>query len=450
MSQIYKIRKGLDIVLKGPAVKELTDKMQSGLFAVKPSDFRGVVPRLLVKEGDAVKAGTPLFADKDRESIRFAAPVSGVVKAVNRGERRVILEVVVESDGRNVSESFPVADPLGLSAEEVTTRLLEGGLWPVLRQRPFDVVADPAAKPKAIFISAFDTAPLAADPDFVMAGSEQDFQTGLNALSKLTTGKVHVNIDEKRNTLPMWSSLRQVQVNRFSGPHPAGNISVQVQRIDPINKGEVIWYVTPQHVGAIGRLFAAGVHDTVRKVAVTGSEVQHPAYVKVIAGAQVQTLTLGNLTEEKKRFISGNPLTGTQVAKDGFLGFYDSQLTVLPEGDQPEFLGWALPGFDKYSVSRSFWSWLRPGHPWSLNTNLHGGHRPFVITGLYERVFPLNIYPMQLLKSILAEDVEMMEKLGIYEVAEEDFALCEFVDPSKTEMQALVRKGMDLMMKELS
>lgn len=450
MSQIYKIRKGLDIVLKGPATKELTDGLKPGLYGLKPADFRGLVPRLLVKEGDVVKAGTPLFADKDREVIRFVSPVSGTVKAVNRGERRVILEVVVESDGRQESETFPVADPLSLSAEEIKERLLQGGLWPALRQRPFDVVANPETQPKAIFISAFDTAPLAADTDFVTAGSEADFQTGLNALTKLTSGKVHVNIDEKRNTLPVWTSLKQVQVNRFSGPHPAGNISVQVQRIDPINKGEVIWYVTPQHVIAIGKLFSAGVYDAVRKVAVTGSEVKHPAYVKVFAGAQVQALTGGNLTEEKKRFISGNPLTGMRIPADGFLGFYDTQLTVLPEGDQPEFLGWALPGFDKYSVSRSFWSWLRPGRPWTLDTNLHGGHRPFVITGLYEKVFPLNIYPMQLLKAILAEDVEMMEKLGIYEVAEEDFALCEFVDPSKTEMQALVRKGMDLMMKELS
>jgi Na+-transporting NADH:ubiquinone oxidoreductase subunit A len=259
-----------------------------------------------------------------------------------------------------------------------------------------------------------------------------------------------MNIHEKLNTSGNYNQLQHVQVNRFSGPHPAGNISVQVQRIDPINKGEVIWYVNPQHVVAIGKLFATGRYDAARIMAVVGSEIRKPGYVKSLAGARVISLTEGNLTDVKKRFISGNPLTGTLIGSDGFTGFYDSQLTVLPEGDQPEFFGWALPGFDKYSFSRSFWSWLRPNHSWVMNTNLHGGHRPFVITGIYEKVFPLNIYPMQLLKAILAEDVEMMEKLGIYEVAEEDFALCEFICPSKTEMQALVRQGIELMMKEMS
>ena len=443
MSQIYKIRKGLDIVLKGSAEKEIADKVKTGLYALKPGDFKGLVPRLQVKEGEAVKAGTPLFCDKDREAIRFVSPVSGTVKAINRGERRVILEVVVESDGLEHFENFPVQDPLQMKAEDIKETLLQSGLWPAIRQRPFDVVARPDSTPKAIFVSAFDTAPLAGDADFIIRNTEGDFQTGLNALSMLTTGPVHVNIHEKLNTSSIYNQLQLVQVNRFSGPHPTGNISVQVQRIDPINKGEVIWYVNPQHVVAIGKLFATGRYDAARIMAVVGSEIRKPGYVKSLAGARVISLTEGNLTDVKKRFISGNPLTGTLIGSDGYTGFYDSQLTVLPEGDQPEFFGWALPGFDKYSFSRSFWSWLRPGHSWVMNTNLHGGHRPFVITGIYEKVFPMNIYPMQLLKAILAEDVDMMEKLGIYEVAEEDFALCEFICPSKTEMQALVRKVLD-------
>jgi Na+-transporting NADH:ubiquinone oxidoreductase subunit A len=450
MSQTYKIKKGLDIILKGTAEKGISDHVKPGLYALKPSDFRGLVPRLVVKEGDAVKAGTPLFVDKNREAVCFTSPVSGTVKAINRGERRVILEVVVESDGQSQHESFTTGDPLQLDSLSVKTTLLSSGLWPAIRQRPYNTIANPEDKPKAIFISAFDSAPLAPDTDFVLVGSEKDFQTGLNALSRLTAGRVHVNIHEKQNRLSLYEGLQNAVVSRFSGPHPAGNISVQVQRIDPINKGEVVWHVIPQHVTAIGRLFTTGKYDISSILAVTGSEVLRPGYVKTLTGARVQSIVEGNLSPIHKRFISGNPLTGTRVEAEGYTGFYDTQITVIPEGDEPEFLGWALPGFDKYSFSRSFWSWLRPRNAWVLNTNLHGGNRPFVITGIYEKVFPMNIYPMQLLKSILAEDVEMMEKLGIYEVVEEDFALCEFICPSKTEMQSIVGKGIDLMMKEMS
>lgn len=450
MSQTHKINKGLDIILKGTAEKVISDHVKPGLFALKPADFRGLVPRLLVKEGDEVKAGTPLFVDKNREGICFTSSVSGTVKAINRGERRVILEVVVENSGPLQYESFTTGDPLHLPVELIRKTLLTSGMWPAIRQRPYNIIANPDANPKAIFISAFDSAPLASDADFVLRDSEKEFQTGLNALSRLTTGKVHVNIHEKHNLPAHYDTLQNIQVNRFSGPHPAGNISVQVQRIDPINKGEVVWHVLPHHVTAIGRLFATGKYDVTTILAVTGSEVLKPGYVKTLAGACVKSLVEGNLTTMHNRFISGNPLTGTRIEAEGYTGFYDTQITVLPEGDEPEFLGWALPGFDKYSFSRSFWSWLNPRRAWVLNTNLHGGNRPFVITGIYEKVFPLDIYPMQLLKAILAEDVEMMEKLGIYEVDEEDFALCEFICPSKTEMQSLVRKGLDLMMKEMS
>lgn len=450
MPKVYKIRKGLTINLAGKAEKFFGKTNPSELYALKPGDFHGLVPKLEVKEGTTVKAGTTLFVDKNQPEVRFTSPVSGRVVSVNRGERRVILEVVVKADGANEYETFRVGDPLQMSREEIIENLLLSGLWPAIRQRPYNVVAHPMDTPKSVFVSAFDTAPLAPDYDFLVQGAEADFQTGINALSRLTAGKVHVNVTDEYPASPAFTRVQQAQTNYFRGPHPSGNVSVQIQRLDPINKGEKIWVVGPQDVITIGRLFSKGIYDASKLVALTGSEVIQPRYYKIISGASIRSLVDGNVQPTPQRFISGNPLTGTRVAHSGFLGFYDAQVTVLPEGDYYEFLGWALPGFGKYSFSRSFWSWLSPDRSYRIDTNLHGGHRAFVLTGIYESVFPFNIYPMQLLKAILAEDVDQMERLGIYEVVEEDFALCEFVCPSKTEMQVLVRKGLDLMKQEMS
>lgn len=450
MPKVYKIRKGLTINLAGKAEKFFGKTNPSELYALKPGDFHGLVPKLEVKEGTTVKAGTTLFVDKNQPEVRFTSPVSGRVVSVNRGERRVILEVVVKADGANEYETFRVGDPLQMSREEIIENLLLSGLWPAIRQRPYNVVAHPMDTPKSVFVSAFDTAPLAPDYDFLVQGAEADFQTGINALSRLTAGKVHVNVTDEYPASPAFTRVQQAQTNYFRGPHPSGNVSVQIQRLDPINKGEKIWVVGPQDVITIGRLFSKGIYDASKLVALTGSEVIQPRYYKIISGASIRSLVDGNVQPTPQRFISGNPLTGTRVAHSGFLGFYDAQVTVLPEGDHYEFLGWALPGFGKYSFSRSFWSWLSPDRSYRIDTNLHGGHRAFVLTGIYESVFPFNIYPMQLLKAILAEDVDQMERLGIYEVVEEDFALCEFVCPSKTEMQVLVRKGLDLMKQEMS
>lgn len=450
MPKVYKIRKGLTINLAGKAEKFFGKTNPSELYALKPGDFHGLVPKLEVKEGTTVKVGTTLFVDKNQPEVRFTSPVSGRVVSVNRGERRVILEVVVKADGANEYETFRVGDPLQMSREEIIENLLLSGLWPAIRQRPYNVVAHPMDTPKSVFVSAFDTAPLAPDYDFLVQGAEADFQTGINALSRLTAGKVHVNVTDEYPASPAFTRVQQAQTNYFRGPHPSGNVSVQIQRLDPINKGEKIWVVGPQDVITIGRLFSKGIYDASKLVALTGSEVIQPRYYKIISGASIRSLVDGNVQPTPQRFISGNPLTGTRVAHSGFLGFYDAQVTVLPEGDYYEFLGWALPGFGKYSFSRSFWSWLSPDRSYRIDTNLHGGHRAFVLTGIYESVFPFNIYPMQLLKAILAEDVDQMERLGIYEVVEEDFALCEFVCPSKTEMQVLVRKGLDLMKQEMS
>jgi Na+-transporting NADH:ubiquinone oxidoreductase subunit A len=450
MPQVYNVRKGLNINLAGKAEKFFGKVNTATSFAVKPTDFQGVVPNLEVREGSLVKAGTTLFTDKNNPVVRFTSPVSGQVKAINRGERRIITEVVVEPDNKITYEVFKVGNPLSMSAKEIKDNLLMSGLWPAVRQRPYHIIANPEDTPKSIFVSAFDTAPLAPDYDFVILGSESDFQMGIDALSMLTPGKVHVNISSEYPASHAYTHVKNAQTNYFRGPHPAGNVGVQIQRIDPLNKGEVIWFVTPQDVVSIGRLFKKGVYDASKLVELTGSEAKNPRYYRVIGGVCVSSLSEGNIKNNTVRFISGNPLTGKQILPDGYLGFYDSQITVIPEGDHYEFLGWALPGFAKYSFSRTYWSWLAGDHLYSIDTNIHGGNRPFVITGLYEKVFPMNIYPMQLLKAIIAEDIDQMERLGIYEIAEEDFALCEFVCPSKTEIQALVRKGLDLMKKEMS
>jgi Na+-transporting NADH:ubiquinone oxidoreductase subunit A len=450
MPQIYKIRKGLNIGLAGRAEKFFGKPNVSELYAVKPVDFYGLVPRLEVKEGSLVKAGTTLFVDKNQPQIGYTAPVSGTVVAINRGERRAIQEVVIKADERIEYESFKADNPLSMTRDEVVGLLLQSGLWPTIRQRPYNVVASPSDKAKSIFISAFDTAPLAPDYDFIIQGAENDFQTGVDALSRLTSGKIHISVSDEYPASVAYTKAHNAETHYFRGPHPAGNVGVQINRIDPINKGEVIWVVSPQDAVTIGRLFNKGIYDASKIVALTGSEVLNPRYYRVVSGASIKSLVTGYVQKSDHRYISGNPLTGKQVAYTGFIGYYDSQITVLPEGNHFEFMGWAMPGFSKFSFFRAFWSWLNPEGKYVIDTNLKGGHRPFVLTGVYEKVFPFNIYPMQLLKAILAEDVDQMEQLGIYEVIEEDFALCEFVCPSKMEMQVLIRKGMDLMKKEMS
>ncbi len=450
MSDTFKIKKGLHINLQGKAEKIFVKAKTAELYAVKPTDFHGVTPKLTVAVGDKVKAGTVLFFDKARPEIKFVSPVSGTVKLINRGERRRILEVIIEPSGVFEYEEFTKAEPSALSREEIVKMLLDSGLWPYIKQRPYNIIANPADTPKAIFISAFDTAPLAPDYDFMLKELGQEFQTGIDALKKLTEGTLHLNLNGDYPASATFANAKGVQINRFSGPHPAGNVGVQIQRLDPINKGEIVWVVNPQDVVQIGKLFKTGHYDASKIVAVAGSEVKNPKYYKTISGACILSLTDGNTRQGNLRFISGNVLTGTRVSAKGFLGFYDSQVTVIPEGNISEFMGWLSPGLNKFSLSRTFFSWLMPGKEFKINTNLHGGKRALMITGNFERVFPMDIFPMQLIKAIIIEDIDLMEKLGIYEVVEEDFALCEFVDTSKTDIQAIVRKGLDLMIKEMN
>lgn len=449
MSNVIKIKKGLNINLIGEAEKTIK-QLSTDQFAIKPTDFIGVFPKLLIQEGDLVEAGSPLFVDKYRENILFTSPVSGKVREIKRGAKRVLLEIRIEADGKNNAIDFGAAEPLQLNRAEVIEKLLKSGVWPFIRQRPYSVIANPADQPKAIFISTFDSAPLAPDNDFALKGSEKAFQKGIDVLAKLTQGKVHLNVNAKAPATPLFTNAKGVQLNAFEGPHPAGNVGVQINKIDPINKGEVVWYLTPQDLVVIGKLFLTGKYDAERIIALTGSEVLKPAYYKTKVGANLESFIKNNVSEIEKRYISGNVLTGTKIELDGFVGFYATQITVIKEGNYYEFFGWALPGFDKFSMSKSFPTYFFKNKKFALDTNLHGGERALVMTGEFEKVFPFDIYPLQLLKAIMIEDIDLMENLGIYEVDEEDFALCEVVDTSKTNIQEVVRKGLDLMRKEMS
>lgn len=449
MSEIIKIKKGLTINLFGEAEKTISE-ISPKRCAIKPTDFIGVFPKMLVQEGDQVKAGTHLFFDKYREKIHFTSPVSGTVKELKRGEKRVLLEIVIESDGKDEAVDFGKADPNKMSRDEIIEKLLVSGLWPMIRQRPYSIIAEPSVKPKAIFISAFDTAPLAPDYDLIVHNNGEAFQAGIDALTRLTDGKVHLNLHAGSTPSKVFTNCKGVRITRFSGKHPTGNVGTQIAHIDPINKGDIVWYLRPQEVLHIGRLFLHGRFDATQLVALTGSEVTRPHYVKAKIGTSVAEMTADHVKAGNNRYISGNPLTGKKIEKGGYLGFYDSQVTVIPEGDHFEFLGWAMPGFKKFSFSHAFFSWLKPNAKYRLDTNYQGGERAFVMTGQFEKVFGWDILPLQLIKAIMIEDIDLMEKLGIYEVDEEDFALCEFIDTSKTEIQEIVRNGLNLMKKEMS
>jgi Na+-transporting NADH:ubiquinone oxidoreductase subunit A len=443
------IKKGLDIKLAGEARRDITELPLPETFAIKPTDFPGVIPKLFVQPGDEVKAGTPLYCDKNNEMVKFCSPVSGEVTEILRGDKRRLLEIRILADKEINYLSFMKSDPLHLNRDQVLEILLNSGAWPLIRQRPFGIIANPQDQPKSIFISAFDSHPLAPDLNFILKDCEHDFQTGLNALQKLTSGKIHLNIKSEVQTSSVFLKAKGVEINTISGPHPAGNVGVQIHHIDPVNKGEIVWCIQPQDLLIIGRLFNEGRFNAGRIIAVTGSRVINPQYYQTAIGAQVKNyLRDAGLKDGVNRIISGNILTGEKIPPEGYLNFYDAQVTVIPEGNEPEFIGWLKPGLKKFSMSRAFFSWLAPHKIHDLDTNLHGEERPFVMTGQYEQVLPMDIYPVHLLKSILVEDIEQMEKLGIYEVVEEDFALCEFVCTSKIESQSIIRKGLELVRKE--
>ena len=449
MANVIKIKKGLDINLKGKASDVLLSGKNSDSYAIVPDYYNGIVPKVVAKVGDKVKAGSVLMIDKNRPEIKFVSPVSGEVTAVNRGEKRKVLSIVVKPDAQIEYEDFGKKNVASLKGEEVKEAILNAGMWPFIKQRPYDIVASPAEAPRDIFVSAFYSAPLAPNFDFIVKGQEADFQTGLDALTKLTAGKVYVGL-RKGSAI----SVKGVETVEFEGPHPAGNVGVQINNVKPVNKSETVWVINPDDVILIGRLFNKGIADFTRLVVITGSETTERGYIKAIAGCTIDSLIAGKVLQggNNIRIISGNVLTGTKVQNDSYLGAYDNQITVIPEGDDNnEFFGWATPGFGKYSVSHSFPTWLAgKNKEYVIDARIKGGKRAMIMSNEYDSVFPMDIMPEYLLKAIIAFDIDKMENLGIYEVAPEDFALCEFVDTSKIELQKIVRNGLNLLYKEMN
>ena len=450
MSNNIYLKQGLNIPISGVAAQETKKVIVPDVVAVKPTDFRGLVPKLLVREGDKVLAGTPVLADKMSQNILFASPVSGVVAEVVRGEKRKLLEVRIKADETQEYVDYGTKRVAEMSAEQIKEALLAAGLWPALTQRPYGIIANPEVKPKAIFVSAFSTAPLAADSEFTLKDEVANIQTAIDALGKLTDGGVHLSINSENYSGTPFHKLNNVIVHTFSGKHPAGNVGVQIHHISPIRKGETVWTTSLHMLAAIGKLFNTGKYDVSRKIAVTGPKAIAPAYVDGLPGISMKDIKEFYNASENLRFVSGDVLTGKNIGAEGFLGFHDNQVTILEEGDKYELLGWAKPFRPSlFSSSRTYFSWLTPKKKYDMDTNLHGGPRAFVVNDVYGKVLPMELYPVYLLKACLANDIDKMEKYGIYEVLEEDLALCEYVCPSKIYIQQIITDGIALMLKEM-
>ena len=445
MSKNIVLKKGLDIPVSGAAESVLSKTVSPGIVAVEPTALKGFTPRLLVKEGDKVLAGSPVMADKKNADILLASPVSGTVKAIVRGDKRKLLAVTVEAD--DVQE-YLKSEPKAATKEEVKESLLKAGLWPFIVQRPYGIVADPAAEPKSIFVSAFSTAPLAADTEFTLGGRVNDIQAAVNALAKIAT--VHVGIAKADSA---FAKIENAEITVFSGKHPAGNVGIQIAAVSPILKGDTIWTVSLQGLAAIGKFLTKGIYDVRRKVAVAGPAAIEPAYVETLPGAPMKTLAgfYGGY-EDGLRIVSGDILSGKTVGAEGYLGFFDDTVTILREGTEPELLGWAKPvRWSQFSTDHSYFSWLTPWRKYDMDTNLHGGPRAFVMNdSYYAKVLPMGIFPIYLTKACLAGDIDKMEQFGIYQVLPEDLALCEYIDPSKNNIQEMIAQGIDLMLKEMA
>ena len=450
MSNNIYLKKGLDLPISGVAAQNTKKVIVPDVVAVKPTDFRGLVPKLLVREGDKVLAGTPVLADKMSQNILFTSPVSGTVAEVVRGEKRKLLEVRIKADAEQEYVDFGVKKVEEMTAAQIKEAIIKAGLWPAVTQRPYGIIANPETKPKAIFVSAFSTAPLAANPEYALGAEIEHIQTAVNALGKLTDGGVHFSLNSETYSGTPFHKVENVIQHTFSGKHPAGNVGVQIHHISPIRKGETVWTVSLLMLAAIGKLFNTGKYDVRRKIAVTGPKAVNPAYVEGYPGISMKDIKEFYETPENLRFISGDVLTGTNIGAEGFLGFFDNQVTILEEGNKYELLGWAKPFRpSQFSSSRTYFSWLTPKKTYDMDTNLHGGPRAFVLNDVYSKVLPMELYPVYLLKACLANDIDKMEKFGIYEVLEEDFALCEYVCPSKIDIQQIITDGIALMLKEM-
>ena len=450
MSNNIYLKKGLDLPISGEAAQTVRGVIVPDVVAIKPTDFRGLVPKLLVREGDKVLAGTPVLADKMSQNILFASPVSGTVAEVVRGAKRKLLEVRIKADAQQEFVDFGVKKVSAMSADEIKEAILASGLWPSLVQRPYGIIANPNVTPKAVFISAFNTAPLAPNVEFILKDEIANIQTAIDALNKLAENGVHMSLNAANCVSTPFHRLENVILHTFEGKHPAGNVGVQIHHISPVKKGETVWTVSMVMLAAIGKLFNTGKYDVRRKIAVTGPMAIEPAYVEAYPGTAIKALKAFYDPSLDLRYVSGDVLTGTNVGKDGFLSFYDNQVTILEEGDKYEMFGWAKPFRPAlFSSSRTYFSWLTPKKKYDMDTNLHGGPRAFVVNDVYGKVLPMDLYPVYLLKACLANNIDDMEKYGIYEVIEEDFALCEYVCPSKIDIQEIISDGIALMLKEM-
>ncbi len=447
MSKDIRIKKGLDIRLVGEAEKNISEGPRSRTITIKPSDFHLVTPKMVVKEGAKLQTGDELFFSKLQDQIRFVSPVAGTLVEIKRGARRVITDIVIEADYSGGSRDFGKLST-SASPEDIKGKLLSSGLWPFIKQRPYDVVANPDNEPKAIFISGHNTAPLAPDLDFVLSGKEAELQAALTALNALTSGGVHISVGAGSS---IFSGMNDVVTHTVKGPHPAGNVGTLINKINPINKGETAWTVSAQDLVIIGELFLTGHFNATRIISVSGSGVNKPSYYKTIIGSEVSTFAYdAGVDGDTNRFISGNILTGSQIQPDGALGYFANEFVAIPEGDDYELFGWNKPVFNKISPSRALtFSWMQPKKKYDLDTNTNGEHRAFVVTGNYEEVFPLDIFPLQILKACMVKDLDEMEALGMYEVAPEDFALTEFICVSKQPHQEIIREALDLMYNEI-
>ena len=438
MAKVIKLRKGLDINLKGKAAAEIATVKCPGEYALCPDDFYGVKPKVVVKEGDGVKVGDALFVDKLHPEVKFVSPVSGTVSMVERGDRRKLLSIRVKSDAKQEARTFDTKD--------VKAALLESGLFAFFRQRPYDVVANPEDKPKAIYVSAFNSMPLSQDFEVALRGNEAEFQAGISALAKLAPVRLGVS---SKQTAKALLDAQDCTVTVFKGKAPAGNVGVQINHTDPINKGEIVWTLGAEEVIFVGRLMTSGKVDLTRVVALAGSEVQAPKYYKVLVGQQLTTLLEGNARLDGSRVINGNVMTGIKTTKDAYLAAHATEINVIPEGDHAdEMLGWIMPRFGTFSTHRSYFSWLCGKKEYTIDARIKGGERHMIMSGEYDKVFPMDIYAGYLVKAIIAGDIDRQEALGIYEVAPEDFAIAEFVDSSKLELQRIVRQGLDILRKE--
>ncbi len=443
------LKRGFDILLEGEPEKTVDEEVQAATFALQPRNFIGMspIPKVVVEIGDEVKAGDPLFFDKKRPEIKYMSPVSGEVIAVNRGEKRAINEVVILKDKVMKYRDYKSFDLEKGNREELVAYLLESGVWPLIQQRPYDIVAEPEVTPKNIFISTFDTAPLAPDNNIVVEGKGDAFQKGLDVLNKLTDGKVYLGLDANGKDTPseVFTKAKGVEKNWFNGPHPSGNVGVQIHHTKAINAGDKVWTLGVQEVITIGALFSEGRYNAERIVALVGKELKTPKYVKTYQGANIGDLLKDNGSFEKVRMVSGDVLSGQIKNESSFLNFYDDQVSVLKEGDYYEMFGWLLPLKPRPSISKTYPNFLFPSQKFTADTNTHGEKRAFVVTGQYESVLPMDIFPQHLMKSIIVNDFERMEGLGIYELSEEDVALCEFVCTSKQPLQKILREGLDVM-----